>query len=250
MSSVSIPDQAGDFRLLTGPRSTLLSMPERARFLRGMSSWIGFRQVGVGYERDARQPGDEVPAVATHDPFRQRCGDVVLDDADPPRRRARLRVGAALPGRSRVDALPPTVPRGDRRGLDVAARRRPLPRRRAAAQPRHHRAVRGSHLRGGQGAAAVHVVDGSVEPGDSARDDPRARHRRRWVSRLASGRAARSGRARRRRRAAPGLRPHARWTTPRGSSTTPRPSSSSTSRPRSAASAPTARIPVATGTRT
>ena len=58
MSSVSIPDQAGDFRLLSRRAlDALLSMPERARFLRGMSSWIGFRQVGVGYERDARRAG-------------------------------------------------------------------------------------------------------------------------------------------------------------------------------------------------
>jgi glycosyltransferase involved in cell wall biosynthesis len=59
MSSVSIPEQAGDFRLLSRRAlDALLSMPERARFLRGMSSWIGFRQIGVGYERDARSAGD------------------------------------------------------------------------------------------------------------------------------------------------------------------------------------------------
>ena len=33
-------------------------MPERARFLRGMSSWIGYRQIGVPYRRDARHVGD------------------------------------------------------------------------------------------------------------------------------------------------------------------------------------------------
>jgi dolichol-phosphate mannosyltransferase len=33
-------------------------MPERTRFLRGMSSWVGFRQTGVEYGRDARYAGE------------------------------------------------------------------------------------------------------------------------------------------------------------------------------------------------
>jgi dolichol-phosphate mannosyltransferase len=33
-------------------------MPERARFLRGMTSWIGFRQTGVTYTREARHAGE------------------------------------------------------------------------------------------------------------------------------------------------------------------------------------------------
>jgi dolichol-phosphate mannosyltransferase len=35
----------------------LLAMPERGRFLRGMVSWVGFRQVPLPYERDARHAG-------------------------------------------------------------------------------------------------------------------------------------------------------------------------------------------------
>jgi polyisoprenyl-phosphate glycosyltransferase len=59
MSSVRIPEQAGDFRLLSRRAvDTLQSMPERARFVRGMTSWIGFRQVGVPYEREARKQGE------------------------------------------------------------------------------------------------------------------------------------------------------------------------------------------------
>src|SRR5262249_4011261 len=58
MSPVPMPEEAGDFRLLARPAADALrSMPEQARFLRGMSSWIGFRQTGVLYERDARQAG-------------------------------------------------------------------------------------------------------------------------------------------------------------------------------------------------
>ena len=45
-----IPEDAGDFRLLS-PRAAaaLRQMPERNRFFKGLSSWIGFRQVRVDY---------------------------------------------------------------------------------------------------------------------------------------------------------------------------------------------------------
>jgi glycosyltransferase involved in cell wall biosynthesis len=53
-----IPEDAGDFRLLS-PRATaaLRQMPERNRFFKGMSSWIGFRQVRVDYEPAVRAHG-------------------------------------------------------------------------------------------------------------------------------------------------------------------------------------------------
>ncbi len=58
LSPVDIPAQAGDFRLLSRRAlDALLGMPERARFLRGMTSWIGFRQIGVPYAREARFAG-------------------------------------------------------------------------------------------------------------------------------------------------------------------------------------------------
>jgi glycosyltransferase involved in cell wall biosynthesis len=57
-SSHKIPDDAGDFRLLS-PRATaaLRRLPERSRFLKGLSSWIGFRQIRVDYEPAARAHG-------------------------------------------------------------------------------------------------------------------------------------------------------------------------------------------------
>jgi dolichol-phosphate mannosyltransferase len=58
VSSVGIPEQAGDFRLLSRRAlDALLTMPESARYLRGMSSWIGFRQAEVGYAREPRHAG-------------------------------------------------------------------------------------------------------------------------------------------------------------------------------------------------
>jgi glycosyltransferase involved in cell wall biosynthesis len=53
-----IPEDAGDFRLLS-PRAAaaLRQMPERNRFFKGISSWIGFRQVRVDYEPAPRAHG-------------------------------------------------------------------------------------------------------------------------------------------------------------------------------------------------
>jgi glycosyltransferase involved in cell wall biosynthesis len=53
-----IPEDAGDFRLLS-PRAAaaLRRMPERNRFFKGLSSWIGFKQVRVDYEPAARTHG-------------------------------------------------------------------------------------------------------------------------------------------------------------------------------------------------
>jgi glycosyltransferase involved in cell wall biosynthesis len=59
LSPVEIPAEAGDFRLLSRRAADALrAMPERARFLRGMTSWIGFPQIGVSYTREARRAGE------------------------------------------------------------------------------------------------------------------------------------------------------------------------------------------------
>lgn len=55
---VDIPRDTGDFRLMTRRVADQLNaMPERYRFVRGMVSWIGFKQVAIPYERDARFAG-------------------------------------------------------------------------------------------------------------------------------------------------------------------------------------------------
>jgi dolichol-phosphate mannosyltransferase len=49
---------AGDFRLMTRRVvDILVGMPEAHRFVRGLVSWIGFDQVPIGYDRDARFAG-------------------------------------------------------------------------------------------------------------------------------------------------------------------------------------------------
>ena len=58
MSDVPIPLDTGDFRLLDRKAvDAMKSLPERHRLLRGMCSWIGFRQYGLKYARAARFAG-------------------------------------------------------------------------------------------------------------------------------------------------------------------------------------------------
>jgi glycosyltransferase involved in cell wall biosynthesis len=58
ISRVSIPSDTGDFRLMDRRVvDAFLRMPEQDRFLRGMVSWVGFRQVAVPYKREERFAG-------------------------------------------------------------------------------------------------------------------------------------------------------------------------------------------------
>ena len=66
ITDVKIPLDTGDFRLMDRKVIDVMkNMRERHRFLRGMSAWIGFRQVGVQYKRSARFAGE------TKYPFRK-----------------------------------------------------------------------------------------------------------------------------------------------------------------------------------
>jgi len=58
LAQIELPVDAGDFRLMDRRAlDALLAMPERARFLRGMTVWIGFTQTAVPYAREARASG-------------------------------------------------------------------------------------------------------------------------------------------------------------------------------------------------
>ncbi|MCK6540995.1 MAG: glycosyltransferase family 2 protein [Anaerolineales bacterium] len=66
ITDVKIPLDTGDFRLMDRKVVDVLkSMRERHRFPRGMSAWVGFRQIGVEYKRAARVAGE------TKYPFRK-----------------------------------------------------------------------------------------------------------------------------------------------------------------------------------
>jgi len=66
ITDVNIPVDTGDFRLMDRKVvNVLVKMKERHRFPRGMSAWVGFKQIGVEYKRAARIAG------VTKYPFRK-----------------------------------------------------------------------------------------------------------------------------------------------------------------------------------
>jgi dolichol-phosphate mannosyltransferase len=59
MSDIDIPKDTGDFRLIDRKVADVFrQMTEKNRFVRGMISWVGFRQTYVEYERDERFAGE------------------------------------------------------------------------------------------------------------------------------------------------------------------------------------------------
>lgn len=58
LSKTPIPEDTGDFRLLS-PRAlaALRQLRERHRFMKGLFGWVGFEQVAIPYQRDARLAG-------------------------------------------------------------------------------------------------------------------------------------------------------------------------------------------------
>ena len=58
ISELDIPLDSGDFCLLDRSAVDLLQqLPERQRFVRGLRTWVGLRQTGIEYERQARVAG-------------------------------------------------------------------------------------------------------------------------------------------------------------------------------------------------
>ena len=93
MADIDLPPDAGDFRLMDRrPLAAMLAMPERNRFLRGMSVWVGFTQTAVTFEREARSAGQDQVHAAPHDPLQLRRHHQLLAPPAPVRDAARLRV--------------------------------------------------------------------------------------------------------------------------------------------------------------
>jgi polyisoprenyl-phosphate glycosyltransferase len=66
LTDLAVPVDAGDFRLIDRKvANALLSLPERHRYVRGLVSWVGFKQTGVSYDRARRAKGE------THYPLRK-----------------------------------------------------------------------------------------------------------------------------------------------------------------------------------
>ncbi len=58
ITNINLPLDTGDFRLMDARVvAAMKSMREHHRFMRGLSVWVGFKQTGVSYRRDARKAG-------------------------------------------------------------------------------------------------------------------------------------------------------------------------------------------------
>jgi glycosyltransferase involved in cell wall biosynthesis len=59
LSDVSIPEDVGDFRLISRRALDALNqLPESNRYMKGLFAWVGFNQVTLDYDRDARFAGE------------------------------------------------------------------------------------------------------------------------------------------------------------------------------------------------
>ena len=111
LANIDVPLDSGDFALLDRRVvDELLALPEHNRFLRGLRSWVGYRQVGVEYDRDARHAGE--PKYTARRLFRlafdgllsfsavPAAAGVVPRDPRRPRRRRLRRRWPSSPGSS------------------------------------------------------------------------------------------------------------------------------------------------------
>lgn len=59
LANINIPLDSGDFCVMNRRMvKAINSLPERNRFVRGLRSWVGFKQMGLEYARDARSAGE------------------------------------------------------------------------------------------------------------------------------------------------------------------------------------------------
>ena len=206
LAGIHIPRNTGDFRLIDRRVADELNrMGEHNRFLRGLVSWVGFRQVAIEYVRNPRRAGETKYPLRKMIRFawehRLVLGQAAAGRAQPglPRdrgvvRRARLRPLPALDG-----------PHGARLDLDHGDD--PVPRGCPALHARRDRRVPEPDARRDQGAAAVRGGRGDqprarpvARAGPLARDSPRASPKsaagRRGRRRSAYEASERSGRSR------------------------------------------------------
>ena len=147
--------QAGDFRLMSRRVvETLRQMPERRRFLRGMVAWVGFEQVPIEYRRAGRQAG----RGASYHQLLRLAVEALASFSDVPLALAAYFgiVTAVLSAAAAAVILVLTVAgRADREPRRLDPRVGAVPRRRAADQRRHPRALRRADARADAAAPAV-----------------------------------------------------------------------------------------------
>ncbi|MGH3076772.1 MAG: glycosyltransferase family 2 protein [Gaiellaceae bacterium] len=102
LSEVKVPVDSGDFALLSRRVVDELNLlPERHRYIRGLRTWVGFRQTGIPVERDARAGGE--PSYTLRKLFRLAFDGVFAFSVTP--LRAAWLVGAIAAAAASVYAL-------------------------------------------------------------------------------------------------------------------------------------------------
>jgi glycosyltransferase involved in cell wall biosynthesis len=102
LSQLDVPVDSGDFALLSRRVVDELNLlPERHRYLRGLRTWVGFRQIGIPVERDARAGGE--PSYTTRGLLRLAFDGIFAFSVTP--LRAAWILGAVASGAASVYAL-------------------------------------------------------------------------------------------------------------------------------------------------
>jgi dolichol-phosphate mannosyltransferase len=84
LTSIDIPADTGDFRLMSRRVVEVLrQLRERNRFIRGLVTWIGWRQTAVDYEREERKAGETKYSVRKMIRF---AGDAIVSFSHAPLR--------------------------------------------------------------------------------------------------------------------------------------------------------------------
>ena len=97
LANIDVPLNSGDFALVDRTViDEILSLPEHNRFLRGLRSWVGYRQVGIEYDRDARHAGS--PKYGTRQLVRLAFDGLLSFSAVPLRLASYLGIVVALAG--------------------------------------------------------------------------------------------------------------------------------------------------------
>ncbi|MFZ6004087.1 MAG: glycosyltransferase family 2 protein [Actinomycetota bacterium] len=97
LANIDVPVDSGDFALLDRRVvDDILALPEHNRFLRGLRSWVGYRQIGVEYDRDARNAGE--PKYTTRRLFRLALDGLLSFSAAPLRLASYLGIVVAVAG--------------------------------------------------------------------------------------------------------------------------------------------------------
>jgi len=160
LSTLQLPLDAGDFGLMSRRViDEIRKMPEHHRYIRGMRTWVGFRQIGIPIERAVRHAGR-----TKYSPLRllKLASDGIFAFSIVPLRAAAI-LGATATGLSVLYAIYSLYVKflaAFSPGFYRIDPRYYIPFWRQSVLPGNHRRVRGESLRGSEGTSALRSPQG------------------------------------------------------------------------------------------